>query len=309
MSDLVTARVARPLSTTIVLAAAASLALPLVARAQATITTDLGLNSAFVWRGVTSTNRFVLEPDVLIAIPLPRATRTTLTLGGWTNIEPAKYDGPHDLSPLAGNPGPAATSSQVWAEARRAMGDGGVTVGFTRYLYPNVGDLRELYNTNEVYAIASAPRLFGLGVAPTVSAYYDVQKVQGAYVEGSLSRDVGVSVGHHRRQAVTFSTTVGYSAGQGTDVTGAQSAYFATDGVTHVDVGARTALVLGALTVAPTAHVVFGRDELARLTAPDRLRSAKVWIGTTLSWGHALGHAASESSSAESASTESASTP
>jgi hypothetical protein len=230
-----------------------------------------------VWRGVTSTNRFVLEPDVTVALPLDRARRTAVTLGAWTNIEPTRYDGAQDISPLGGAPGPLATSSQLWLEARRTLGAAAVTVGATRYLYPDVGDLSTTYATNELYAVASGEML-SLGV------YYDVEKVRGAYLEGALSGDVGVPVGRGRAQAVTLSATVGYSAGQGPDARGAQAAYFAHDGFTHAELAARTAFDFGALGLAPTAHLVLGRDALVRVTSPEHSHALKAWVGATLTW-------------------------
>jgi len=269
----------------VTLAPLASLAAPVLLAAQRpTVTADLGLYSAYVWRGVTSTNRFVLEPDVTVALPMGRARRTAVTLGAWTNIEPTRYDGAADISPLGGAPGPAATSSQLWLEARRTLGTAAVTLGATRYLYPDVGDLSTTYATNELYVVASGESLLGAALSPSFGVYYDVQKVRGAYLEGALSGDVGVPVGRGRAQAVTLSATVGYSAGQGPDARGVQAAYFAHDGLTHAELAARTALDFGAIGLAPTAHLVLGRDALVRVTSPDHSHALKAWVGATLTW-------------------------
>lgn len=255
-----------------------------LAPARLALTVDLALNSAFVSRGVTTTNRFVLQPDLLLEVPLGRAGRTTVTLGGWTNIEPSLYDGPRDISPLGGASGPAATASELWAEVRRETRVGELALGATRYLYPDVGTLAETYATTEIYAVAAGESLLGVPLSPSVAAYVDVQKVRGAYVEGSVAVDVGVPLRRRPAHTVTISARLGYSAGQGEDARGAQAANFAGDGFTHAELAARTDFDFGALSVAPNAHLILGRDALVRVLAPDRSRAAKLWLGATLTW-------------------------
>src|SRR5215208_3326001 len=100
------------------LAAVVSLVIVTPVTAQPTLSADVGLNSQFVWRGVTSTNRFVIEPEMMLDVPL---RGSTFTLGVWGNIEPVRYDGARDLSSLGGLPGPFVTQSQGWAELSRTM--------------------------------------------------------------------------------------------------------------------------------------------------------------------------------------------
>src|SRR3977135_3192694 len=64
-------------------------------QAQVTVGADLGAFSSYVWRGITYTNKFVLQPDAYLTFPTGPAS---FTAGGWFNIEPGKYDGPTDLS-------------------------------------------------------------------------------------------------------------------------------------------------------------------------------------------------------------------
>ncbi|HYD51188.1 MAG TPA: hypothetical protein VEA99_01125 [Gemmatimonadaceae bacterium] len=270
--------------TPLLVAAAIGLATlhPSVGGAQLAIDADVAFNSAYVWRGVTSTNRFVINPTLLLSAPVGK---TTLTLGGWTNVEPARYDGARDLSPLEGEPGPALTSSQVWVELEREVGPATITLGITRYLYPDVADLSDTYASNEAYGTLS----LGGALSPSLTLAYDVEKVRGAYVELGLARELALPLSRTRRQPLALSAAAGWSAGQAEDPSAHDAAYFTRDGLTHLDLGAATTFALGGVEIEPSAHLVVARDEMARLVAPDELRRVKGWFGVSLSWSGSVG--------------------
>ncbi|MBA3522350.1 MAG: hypothetical protein H0T90_07615 [Gemmatimonadales bacterium] len=62
-------------------------------QAQAEVGADLGLFSAYVWRGVSLTNKPVAQPAVYLTIP---AGNASVALGGWANVELGRYDDPLD---------------------------------------------------------------------------------------------------------------------------------------------------------------------------------------------------------------------
>ena len=234
---------------------------------------DVAFNSQYVWRGVTSTNRLVIQPDLSIAAPLGGLT---LSAGAWGNIEPVRYDGAGDLSSLGGLPGPLVTQSEAWLElSGSAFGKVESAVGAQGYFYPHVGDLAD-YNTVELYANASLDAF----VSPYVNLAYDIARIRGAYIEAGLSR----AVTGERRGAVTLGVAAGFSAGQAEDSRGRDLAYFERDGVTHVDVSTTSTFSLGRVTIAPEAHLVFAHDAYATVTSPADSRRTKLWFGTTLSW-------------------------
>jgi hypothetical protein len=98
------------------------------ATAQVTLGADAAFNSAYVWRGLSLTNNFVIQPDLYLTFPI---SSTALTVGGWANIEPSKYDEvPDDISEGGGLAGPDLTNStggRNWASrserspSRRAL--------------------------------------------------------------------------------------------------------------------------------------------------------------------------------------------
>jgi hypothetical protein len=116
------------------------------AAAQATIGWDASLFSSYVWRGVTYTNKPVLQPDLYVTIPLGKAS---FTAGGWANIDIGKYDGSTDLS------GRAAVGLLAefdwWGEIGIPAGKATLTAGATGYIFPNDAGFTSDANTIEIY--------------------------------------------------------------------------------------------------------------------------------------------------------------
>ncbi|HEX9563405.1 MAG TPA: TorF family putative porin [Gemmatimonadaceae bacterium] len=240
---------------------------------QPVLTGNVAVSSAYVWRGVTNTNRPVLQPDLSLGVPLRDAT---ITAGVWASVEPARYDGSSDISAVYGLlPGPAFTQYSAWIEYGRAVAGADLAVGATAYTYPAVANLAADYNTIEVYASLTLPA----PLMPRLAAWYDVAAVRGAYVETSLTHDVSI-----REVPVSLGVVAGLSAGQGPDAATHRQSYFARDGVTHVDLSATTAFQSLGLTISPTLHLIRAFDAMARVTTPLVSRSTKIWLGATLSW-------------------------
>ena len=243
---------------------------------QPSVAADVGVFSQFIWRGVTSTNRPVLQPEVMVTTPVGGMS---LLLGLWGNIEPVRYDGPRELSSLGGLPGPFITQSQAWVEmsgtvARRFDASAGVQA----YFYPHIANLSD-FNTAEVYASLTA----NVPLTPSVTVNYDVARIRGAYLEGGVSQGLtGERLGE-----LTVSLIAGFSAGQAVDSTGRDLAYFERDGLSHVDASASATFALGPVSIAPEAHFILARDAWAKVVEPDVSRGAKLWVGTTLSWSSA----------------------
>src|SRR5436309_1019948 len=112
---------AKVLATALLLA---GLAAP--ASAQVTIGADLGAFSSYVWRGITYTNKFVLQPDVYLTVP---AGNASLTAGGWFNIEPGKYDGATDISEGGGASSFDVAEFDWWGEVNYPYQKANFTLG------------------------------------------------------------------------------------------------------------------------------------------------------------------------------------
>jgi Bacterial protein of unknown function (Gcw_chp) len=260
----------------------AGLLVPAGASAQVTLTSDAGLFNAYAWRGVTLTNQFVLQPDLYLTIP---GGGGSVVLGAWGTIDAGRYDDPaDDISEGGGTASFDATEIDLWAEYARPLGPKLTgTLGGLVYLYPNEAGLTNAVNrTVEVYGKL---QLTGLPLVPKLAAWYDVDKVKGLYLEGSVAQSVAGIPGF----PLTLGALAGFSAGQGINQDDpSQIANFADDGLTHVDLSASGALSAGPLTISPTFHLLILNDEFTKITKPGTTKDAKAWAGVTLTWSKAL---------------------
>jgi hypothetical protein len=262
------------------------------ASAQATIGWDAAVFSSYVWRGLTYTNKPVLEPDLYLTVPIGKAS---FTAGGWANIDIGKYsDANNDISESGGTSSFNLAEFDWWGEVGVPVGGATLTAGATGYLFPNPASgcpatafvcYTKAANTVEVYGKVALPVP---ELNPKINAYYDVDKVKGLYVEGSVSH--GFPLG---ASSLTLGGLVGYNNGQQAKGSTDPSFNFAENGITHVDVFANTSFAAGPLSIAPSIHGIFGVDKGTKYTKPSNAAADntkfKVWGGVTISWSHALG--------------------
>jgi len=250
------------------------------AAAQATIGWDASLFSSYVWRGVTYTNKPVLQPDLYVTIPLGKAS---FTAGGWANIDIGKYDGSTDLSESGGESAFNLAEFDWWGEIGIPAGKATLTAGATGYIFPNDAGFTSDANTTEIYGKVA----LDVPLSPKVSAYYDVDLIKGLYIEGSVSH--GFPVGP---KELTLGALAGWTGGQ--EVDSDPSANFADNGITHIDLSASMGFEVGSLSITPSIHGVFGQDEFTKFTKANSKSDFKVWGGFTISWSKALGGEAEE---------------
>ena len=175
------------------------------ALAQTDIGADLGIFSAYVWRGIYLTNKPVAQPQLYLTFP---AGNASVTLGGWANIDLGKYDDPaDDISESGGTSNFNFAEFDPWAEVSVPVGKATLTGGATAYIFPNQAGLTSDINTLELYAKAA----FDVPLSPDLALYYDVVSVKGAYLEGSVSRDLPIN----EKVSVTLGALGGANVGMG----------------------------------------------------------------------------------------------
>jgi Bacterial protein of unknown function (Gcw_chp) len=254
------------------------------AGAQTTLGADVGLFNAYVWRGITYTNKFVVQPDVYLTVPVGSAS---ITAGGWGNVEPGSYNGAEAISEN-GTDGAGLAEFDWWGEVGFPVGPKTtLTAGLTGYVFPNNDGFTSDANTVEVYAKAA----FDVLLTPKIAMWYDVDKIKGAYFEGSISHDFAAS----EKVAVTLGALAGFSAGQGVSTNLDESANFIDNGFTHLDLSAAVPFSAGPLSITPALHFVVTGDEITKVTKfdaatglPNR-KDVKVWFGGTIGWSRAFG--------------------
>jgi hypothetical protein len=258
---------------------AALWAVPAVA--QVSLGADVALNSAYNWRGVSLTNKPVIQPDAYISV-------AGFTAGVWANVEPTKYDGATDISE-GGGARSGIAEIDYWVEYGRTTGVVSWTAGWVAYTYnKNNAGLNSTYNTSELYASAS---LDNLPFTPSLGVWYDIDNVKGLYVEPSVTYPIAVA------PTVSLDVTLlaAISAGQEVNTSKpTEGANFANSGLAHADLGISTAFSAGPFSIAPVFHLQWCNDDFVKISSIGHSSSVKAWGGVTFSWAIDLGGSSSE---------------
>jgi hypothetical protein len=250
-------------------------------QAQTSVGADLGLFSGYTWRGVSLTNRPVGQPGVYLAVP---AGNASVTVGGWANVDLGRYNDTDDFSQSGGASSLDLSEFDPWAEASVPLGKATVTGGVIGYLFPNDFGATKDFNTWEVYGKVGLDVL----LSPKLAVYYDVDKVNGAYLEGSLGHSLALG----RSLSLNLGALGGFSAGQAEADSPSELNNFSENGFTHLDLSAGVPLSVGIFSITPVLHFLVTGDEVTKFTAPGDESDVKLWGGLTVSWFRGLGTAA-----------------
>ena len=280
---------------------AASLVMaPERAVAQAEIGAELGLFSAYIWRGLSLTNKPVVEPDIWLSFP---AGNASLTVGGWANIDLGQYDDPEgDISESGGISSFNLSEFNPYAEVGFPAGKATLTGGIIGYIYPNDltdesnGGLNSDFNTWELYGKAE----LDVPLSPSLAVFYDIDKIDGAYIEAGVAHSLPLS----EKLTLDLGALAGFSAGQDADLDDAgnpQAEFFnfQENGFTHLDLSAGLPLTAGVFSITPVIHFVINGDELTKFTSPTDESDVKLWGGVSFGWSRTLGEAPEEEAEAE----------
>ncbi len=263
--------------------------------AQAEIGAQVDLFSSYVWRGLSLTNKPVLQPDLWVSFP---AGNASVTVGNWTNIDLGQYDDPDDdISESGGLSSFNIAELNPYAEVAFPVGKATLTGGIVSYIYPNDltdesnGGLNSDFNTWEVYGKAE----FDVLLSPSLAIYYDFDKGDGAYIEAGVAHSLPLS----EKLGLDLGAVAGFSAGQDADLDDAgnpQAEFFnfQDNGFTHLDLSAGLPLTAGAFSITPVLHVVLTGDEFTKFTSPTNESDVKLWGGVSFGWSRTLGEAAEE---------------
>jgi hypothetical protein len=114
--------------------------------------------------------------------------------------------------------------------------------------------------------------------------YYDFDKVNGAYIEGSVGHSVPLG-----SVSLNLGALAGLSAGQAEAESPGEINNFFENGFTHLDLSAGVPVSAGIFSLTPVIHFLVNGDEITKLTAPGDESDVKLWGGLTISWSRALG--------------------
>jgi Bacterial protein of unknown function (Gcw_chp) len=249
------------------------------AQAQTELGAQADLFSSYVWRGVTLTSKPVLQPDVWASFP---AGNASITVGGWANIDIGKYDGEDDISESGALSAFNFAEFNPYAEVSFGTGKATLTGGIIGYFYPNDTEdgLNSDFNTWELYGKVG----FDVPLAPEISLYYDVDKVNGAYIEAAAAHSVPLGESH----TLDLGALVGLNAGQNAEEGSEDFNNFNDNGLTHLDFSAGIPLAAGAFSITPVVHFQIGIDELTKGASLGSDSDVKLWGGVSIGWSNAV---------------------
>jgi hypothetical protein len=173
-----------------------------------------------------------------------------------------------------------------WGRASLLLGPTRLQAGVVRYAFrgdPAQGGVGPTRNTTEVFASLSTTSTY---VNPTVEAWWDVERVRGAFFRASL--DVPVLGWPFPPYAFVFvQGEMGLNVGQGPNpARPGELANFARPGLTHVGLGLGTEVRAGQLSGLGSATLAFGArsqlnvDDATRVNGRGWTRDFVVWLWT-----------------------------
>jgi hypothetical protein len=248
---------------------------------------DAAFRSRYVWRGLTRANGWVMQPDVYLSV---QRNGIFLNAGWWGNVQlsGSELSDPGDI-------GFGKTwfgEDNLWLEVSGLVGSLDVEVGLVRYLFDESAEAVHLntFNTTELYATLA--REFG-ALYPKLGVWYDVDEVKGAYLEASADLRVPTLPLPYPMLTLDLGAVAGWSVGQAFDPEQLdQAAYYADDGLTHVDVYSRLQVGVAQIYLSVEAHFEIKIDDLTKRTsaAPAGAESdTQWWFGIGISASTEIG--------------------
>jgi hypothetical protein len=155
-----------------------------------------------------------------------------------------------------------------------------LTGGVVGYVFPNDFGATDALNTWEVYGKVG----LAVPLSPKLAVYYDVDKVNGAYLEGSVAHSLPVG-----SLSLALGAVAGLSAGQAESDDPSELNNFVENGFTHLDLSAGIPFSAGIFSITPVVHFLVNGDEITKFTAPGDASDVKLWGGLTISWSRAFG--------------------
>jgi hypothetical protein len=264
--------------------------------AQVTAGADLGVNSRYMFWGLTLSNRPVLQPDVYL-------TFEGFTAGAWANFEASKDGDAGDFTTGGGRRG--ITEVDYWLEYNWDAGPTALKLGVIRWTYsqentgtlspyatqdnfPELTDNGPDINSTEIYGAVTLPEVL---LSPNLTTYYDTDIYKGLFGWVSLTHPVPVG----GENSLNLGALMGFSLGH--DNTGSnQIPLYASEGITHFDFSAGLPLTVGELSITPNAHFQINVDDATKFTSGTQADGKTVFtVGTTLNWSRDFGGAPEES--------------
>lgn len=270
------------LGTRVVWSALANLAVAFSpAAAQVALRFDATTSTRYVWHGISRAAGMTAQPSLAAGV---RVGRLSLEGGAVRHYELDRVAGGELSEVGAGNR--HLGEDDLWGRVALQVGPARLDGGVVRYLFhgdSTRGGLGADRNTTELYAGLSVS---GTYFNPTLEAWWDVDRVRGAYLRASVSEPI---LGWPFPPYVfTFlDGDIGLNLGQGPNASRPRdAANFADRGVTHAGIGAEVQLRggpgrgAGSFTLSVGCRTQINIDDAARFNGLGRSNDIVVWAWT-----------------------------
>jgi len=239
------------------------------AAAQLSARTDVSAGGRYVWHGISRAAGLVAQPSLAVEL---RAHRLSLQSGAVLHYELDRVSSGELSETGAG--GRHLGEEDLWGQASVDLGPTRLHAGLVRYVFrgdSGTGGVGSARNTTEVFASLSTT---GRYLNPTLEAWWDVDRVRGAFLRASL--DLPVLGWPFPPYAFVFAQTeMGLNLGQGPNpARPGELANFAS----RVRAGRLPGI--GATTLAFGARSQLNADDATRVDGLGRTRDFVVWLWT-----------------------------
>ncbi len=244
------------------------------AAAQFSARTDVSAAGRYVWHGISRAAGPVAQPSLAAGL---RVHRLSLESGAVLHYELDRASAGELSETGAG--GRHLGEQNLWGQASLALGPTRLHVGLVRYMFrgdAGQGGMGPARNTTEVFASLSTSSRY---LVPTVEAWWDVERVRGAFLRAAL--DLPVLGWPFPPYAFVFvQTEMGVNVGQGPNpARPGELANFAKRGITHFGLGLGTEVRAGrSATLAFGARSQLNVDAATKADGPGRTRDFVVWL-------------------------------
>lgn len=161
----------------------------------ATATAALDANSAYVWRGLTFNDGFVLQPSMDVS-------HNGFAFNVWGNYDVDDYDGALNDNRFS--------EIDLTGSYTFKLGSVDTSVGIIHYLFPELEEPADTYTTELFLGLSYD---LGSGFAISTKLYYDVDAVSDYYITAGL----GYSYSINDKTTLGLSALVGYAGEDFTD--------------------------------------------------------------------------------------------
>ena len=249
--------------------------------AQLSARADVSAGGRYVWHGISRATGLVAQPSLAMGFRLPRLS---LEGGAVLHYELDRVSAGELSETGAGDR--HLGEEDFWGRAALVIGPTRLNAGVVRYVFrgaPAQGGVGSARNTTEIYAALSTTSRY---VNPTLEAWWDVERVRGAFLRASV--DLPVLGWPFPPYAFVFvQGEMGLNVGQGPNAARpAELSNFDARGPTHVGLGMGTELRacrlsgIGWTTFALGLRSQLNLDDATRIAGTGRKRDVNVWLWT-----------------------------